>query len=722
MAEPDSFRVNPSNSLLPLLEAPTPDNAAPGQLAKLGGAVQEVGGRAAGVFADMLREQNTARALEAMTELNDEATRLRVGEDGQGGYVTQLGRNALERPNGKSLEDEYDELLGKKIEDITTRLGNDAQRKAFVEQATRLRGQFREGLRTHVIKQAHQYNVDVRTASVGSAVRQLSLSGGDAEQIETARALIRNQIKGGEGFNGLQQLLGMDAETAEQKVQEALSLGHLAVAEALDASGDYGALEEYFKKYAGDLTTDAYAKISATVAQGTDLVRGEKLASTVYRQHIGGTDGTPARPAEVIPPIAGSWIKAKSSPFGPRGGRNHNGADIAVPIGTPLRAGADGTVRFKNDPRGYGKYAELTLDDGKTVIRLAHLSEFGRFKDGDRVRQGDIIGKSGNTGRSTGPHAHYEVRVNGKPVDPEDWHAGRPSAPAAGNANATLNRVAMLDRLNQLADEQQLSPRARKAAEARLRDYIGAHEADKRDREQADEDAAWAAARDGKPIPASIAARNPRLAIRIDEYRRQLASRGSNPLDPQASRDAYYSAVWSMVENGPPKSLGELEVLRPTMNADDFQAFTEQATRTRAANRAAVGDISGYARVFSAVEDEVIAVGGFDTKDGKLSELGKKSMNAFRGLVTEIILQEEQNLGKPTTEARRREIILGQAYERSKFMSQYTSASALQSAYDDIPAGTRESIRRDLRQQTGGRITVTQGMVLREWQRRQGQK
>lgn len=108
-----------------------------------------------------------------------------------------------------------------------------------------------------------------------------------------------------------------------------------------------------------------------------------------------------------------------SSRFGTRWGRMHYGLDLAVPTGTPVRAAADGRVTWSGSRGTYGNL--VIVDHGSHVeTRYAHNSRLA-VKAGDRVQRGQIIAYSGNTGRSTGPHVHFEIRYRGKAVDPEKY-------------------------------------------------------------------------------------------------------------------------------------------------------------------------------------------------------------------------------------------------------------------------------------------------------------
>ncbi len=94
----------------------------------------------------------------------------------------------------------------------------------------------------------------------------------------------------------------------------------------------------------------------------------------------------------------------------------HNGVDLAAAHGTPVYATADGRVGRANWFGSYGNYVQIE-HGGALQTRYAHLSSY-TVSQGEQVRKGDLIGYIGSTGRSTGPHLHYEVRVDGEPVNP----------------------------------------------------------------------------------------------------------------------------------------------------------------------------------------------------------------------------------------------------------------------------------------------------------------
>jgi len=97
----------------------------------------------------------------------------------------------------------------------------------------------------------------------------------------------------------------------------------------------------------------------------------------------------------------------------------HEGLDIGNGIGTPVVAPANGTVTEAGYQSGYGRYIKIAHGYGMETL-FGHLSE-SMVITGQRVKKGETIGKVGNTGSSTGPHLHYEVRVNGVPVNPRKY-------------------------------------------------------------------------------------------------------------------------------------------------------------------------------------------------------------------------------------------------------------------------------------------------------------
>jgi murein DD-endopeptidase MepM/ murein hydrolase activator NlpD len=138
-----------------------------------------------------------------------------------------------------------------------------------------------------------------------------------------------------------------------------------------------------------------------------------QLAAQIRAAQAGDT-GPTATPssAGLIWPVQGPI----TSPFGWRWGRMHTGIDIGVPTGTPIHAAAAGRVIYCGWEEGYGNFVVLD-NGGNLATAYAHQSAIA-VTCGEDVSQGQVIGYVGCTGHCTGPHLHFEVRINGDPVDP----------------------------------------------------------------------------------------------------------------------------------------------------------------------------------------------------------------------------------------------------------------------------------------------------------------
>jgi murein DD-endopeptidase MepM/ murein hydrolase activator NlpD len=167
------------------------------------------------------------------------------------------------------------------------------------------------------------------------------------------------------------------------------------------------------KAAALDEVNSTIDKLEGDVSDIQDQISQQLQAAT-------STPGVTPLPAGPVQGASGGWIwpvnGTITSPFGFRWGRMHEGVDISVPEGTPVRAARAGRVVIAAYTGGYGNYT--CVDHGGGVSSCyAHQSSYA-VSPGDEVAQGDVIGYSGNTGSSTGPHLHFEIRVNGTAVDP----------------------------------------------------------------------------------------------------------------------------------------------------------------------------------------------------------------------------------------------------------------------------------------------------------------
>jgi murein DD-endopeptidase MepM/ murein hydrolase activator NlpD len=140
----------------------------------------------------------------------------------------------------------------------------------------------------------------------------------------------------------------------------------------------------------------------------------DRIAAQIRAAQARSSSGPTSTPssAGLIWPVSGPI----TSPFGWRWGRMHQGIDIGVSYGTPIHAAAAGTVIYCGWEEGYGNFVVID-HGGDLATAYGHQSAIA-VTCGEQVAQGQVIGYVGCTGHCTGPHLHFEVRINGNPVDP----------------------------------------------------------------------------------------------------------------------------------------------------------------------------------------------------------------------------------------------------------------------------------------------------------------
>lgn len=156
-----------------------------------------------------------------------------------------------------------------------------------------------------------------------------------------------------------------------------------------------------------DTTVDELIEIN-DIRDYTDIPTGTRL-------RVPGV----TEPSSLIWPLPGGI----SSGYGKRGRRFHWGIDIPAPGGTPIRAPADGLVLVStNGMRGFSGYGRVVvIEHGNGISTLYAHNKSNEVKAGSCIRAGEVLGRVGATGNATGNHLHFEIRKNGKPVNPLDY-------------------------------------------------------------------------------------------------------------------------------------------------------------------------------------------------------------------------------------------------------------------------------------------------------------
>jgi murein DD-endopeptidase MepM/ murein hydrolase activator NlpD len=176
--------------------------------------------------------------------------------------------------------------------------------------------------------------------------------------------------------------------------------------QATSAQG--GPFESFFGSSKKDVRDPRFTKLAMSLGRMDAMERALAAIPT-------------SMPAAVM--MMSSGFGYRSDPF-TGAGAMHNGLDFKGPIGTPILAAADGRITHAGSQGGYGNTIEITHANG-LVTRYAHLSGFN-VKLGQKVARGAQIARMGSTGRSTGSHLHFEVRLNGQAINPRKFLEANP--------------------------------------------------------------------------------------------------------------------------------------------------------------------------------------------------------------------------------------------------------------------------------------------------------
>ncbi len=242
------------------------------------------------------------------------------------------------------------------------------------------------------------------------------------------------------------RLKGLDASIAQAKAAVLESRADLADEAAQRANDEVAAINYRYEGAEGLIEQAkrravAEGTVGAVLTKQLATLREQQKAEVeaAQKRQQGARSSSTAAPlttflAPVSGPVSGRFKEQ-------RDGHQHAGIDYAVPVGTPVRAPAAGTIDTAGVKQGYGNAIYINFGGG-TTARFGHLSRFN-VKPGDRVEAGDIIGYSGGepgtagAGRSTGAHLHYEVRRGGKAVDPR---TGKFPTDAGGVSDSAARR------------------------------------------------------------------------------------------------------------------------------------------------------------------------------------------------------------------------------------------------------------------------------------------
>jgi murein DD-endopeptidase MepM/ murein hydrolase activator NlpD len=318
-------------------------------------------------------------------------------------------------------------VLESRVADARTRLAT-LERTIATQTArlTRLRGEYGIALRRLERRVRELYMTDgpdtlsfvLGTASFTDLIDNLDLLGRIGRQDERIAAGVKRARDGVADARRRTRSARDEAVRVEAAASAAASEQRGLVSRMVASRDALAAAEQEKRRTLASIRGDR----AAVLAEIDDLeAQSEALAAQIRAAQERAAEQQ-ASAASASPVVSGSgqlsWpvSGAVTSGFGVRWGRMHEGIDIAVGTGTPVHAAAAGTVIYAGWMEGYGNLVVIDHGNGLSTA-YGHNSALASSV-GQTVSAGQVIAYSGSTGHSTGPHVHFEVRVNGSPVDP----------------------------------------------------------------------------------------------------------------------------------------------------------------------------------------------------------------------------------------------------------------------------------------------------------------
>ena len=290
------------------------------QISAMGDAAGRTSGQAFDLALKAQQEANTLRAEDAANQWLETANNLTENKDGTG-WRDQKGLAAFQRPDGKSLADEFSEKLDRRAAEVSGALANDEQRRLFASRVDQTRTQLRGQIGAHEGNEFNTYTVSVRETSISQAMKSVALNYTNpelvAQGVDTIRASARD----------LARLAGKPAEWAEAQAKEAVSKAHGAALGAMFAKQDFTAAEAYLKLYKDQMEPEQLTTASLQIT-----AQGE---ARVALDAVNGTEGEAWR--DVNPGSMDSLLSLTGAAESRNRDFNTDGSPVVSPAGARYR-------------------------------------------------------------------------------------------------------------------------------------------------------------------------------------------------------------------------------------------------------------------------------------------------------------------------------------------------------------------------------------------------
>lgn len=239
----------------------------------------------------------------------------------------------------------------------------------------------------------------------------------EEEEMSPTYQLTDHRVSPGETLWSIAQEHGVDVDTIIGANPQLENANQLTVGQSIKVLSQKGLIHEVYRGETLWEISRSYNLSIEEIVEANDMDSNEIIqpGDTIFLPGVSSNQ----RPVRYMWPVEGPI----SSYFGPRWGRMHEGIDIVVPVGTPVKATRSGRVTVSGWVGAYGYVVYIDHGDGLSS-RYAHNSRL-LVRPGEYVNQGQTIALSGSTGQSTGPHVHFEIRERGRAINPLNYLQSR---------------------------------------------------------------------------------------------------------------------------------------------------------------------------------------------------------------------------------------------------------------------------------------------------------
>ena len=272
----DGPSVGPNTLPQARFDAPNMPDVAGAQMRQFGQGMEQAGHAAANIATDMQQQANELRVTDALNKAKEASLRLTYDKDA--GFTNLRGINALERPDGKPLAQEYGDALQKHLDDIAGTLGNEEQKQLFAKHVGGVKTAFVGQVVQHEANEFKTYGLSVSEGVMSTAIQDISLNWRDPEAVDKAVTRIKAETY------RQAQLLGKSAEWQEAQARKLSSTGHKTVLLAALEQNDPAYADAYLKKYSPQMEADDILAVRSHITNQMDAQIGASVAGDVVRQ------------------------------------------------------------------------------------------------------------------------------------------------------------------------------------------------------------------------------------------------------------------------------------------------------------------------------------------------------------------------------------------------------------------------------------------------------